>query len=104
MRKLLRVYEALDRFVEGDARRDEDGEADGVAGPPRRTIAAKEKGSTHGYRSQGVTCVVDQVGEKSHGTGKDEDHGLHGRGCAEHAETDRHRLDPSPRADDRGVD
>jgi hypothetical protein len=71
MRQLLWVYEALDRFVEGDARRDEDGEHDGVAGPLLRTFAAQKKGGTDRYRSEGVTCVVDQVGEKCHGAGKD---------------------------------
>ena len=47
---------------------------------------------------------MDQVGQKRHGAGKDEDHGLYRRDCTESGEADQHRLDSRTRADDRGVD
>jgi hypothetical protein len=81
MRKLLGMDEALDRLEEGDAGRDEDGEHDGVAGPSLSTLTAEEESGADGYRGESITGVVNQVGEKRHGAGKDEDHGLHSRGC-----------------------
>jgi hypothetical protein len=100
VRKLLRMQQALDRLVQGDARRDEDRKHHGVARPFFRTLAAQQKGGADRYRGESIACVVNQVGEQRDGAGKEEDHGLHGRRRAEHAETEQHRIDSSPRADD----
>jgi hypothetical protein len=56
----------------------------------------QEESGTDGYRGEGITSVVNQVGEKRHGTGKHEDHDLQSRGHTEHSEADQHRLDARP--------
>jgi hypothetical protein len=104
MRKLLGMDQALDRLVERNAGRDEDRQHNGVPGPSLSALASQEEGNADRYRGEGVTGVVDQVGEERHRAGKDEDDGLHGRCYAEHAETDENGLDSGSGADDRAVD
>jgi hypothetical protein len=78
MRELFRMDEALDRLVERNAGRDEDGKHDGVPGPSLSALAAQEEGDADRYRGEGIAGVVNQVREERYRAGEHENHGLHG--------------------------
>src|SRR5918994_860411 len=61
--QLLRIDEAHDRFVEGDAGGDEDGEHDCEAGELLAADGAQEEGDPERDGGERVAEVVDQVDE-----------------------------------------
>ena len=104
MRQRLRVDQPLNRFVERDAGRDEDGEHDGQ---PRKLLtseAPQKEGDAERQRGQRVAEVVDQVGEQRDRVREHEDDHLGERSGPEQPEAERHRLHALARADDRAIE
>jgi hypothetical protein len=104
VRKLLRVDQALDRLVERDARRDEDGEDDGEPGQFLTTEGPHVERNPERQRCQGVTEVVNQVGQQRDRARQDEDRDLHSSGKPEYCEAERDGLYARARAYDRPID
>ena len=100
----LRIDQAGDRLVAGDARADEDHGDDGEPGEPLAAGAAQRERDAERDRGGGVAGVVDQVGEQRDRAGGDEDQRLRGRGEPEHEQRERHRAHALVRALDRVVD
>jgi hypothetical protein len=89
MREILRVDEPLDRLVQGNTRRDEDRQDDGETGELLASVRAQEEGDTERDGRQGITEVVDQVGEQSHRAAENEQRDLNAGCDSEDSETDR---------------
>jgi hypothetical protein len=102
--ELLRVHKAQHRLVERYTGGDEDREDDGVAGPALATRASEEKGSTHWTRGQGITGVVDQIGEERDAIGEDKNKRLRCRRGAQDREANEDSANAGARAQDRSVD
>ena len=101
---LVRVQQAVDRLVAGDAGADEDGEYDGEAGPALGARAAQGEGDRERDRGGGVAEVVDEVGEQGDAAGGDEDEQLGDRGGAEDDEREPDGAQALAGALDRLVD
>src|SRR4051794_17447097 len=104
MRKVLRVDQALDRFIERDAGRDEDGQDDCEPGELLAPKRAEKERDSERQSGERVAHVMDQVGEKGDRVRQDEDRQLHAGGEGEDREADRDSLDTFSRANDRRVD
>ena len=92
----LRVDEAGDRLVAGDAGADEDRGDDGEPGEALAARAAQGEGDAERDRGGGVTGVVDEVGEQRDGPGRDEDRSLRGGGEAQDEQCEPDRAQALP--------
>jgi hypothetical protein len=101
--ELLRVDQALDRLVERDAGRDEDGEHNGKPGQPLSPERAQVERDTERQRRQGVTEVVDQVGQQRDRARQNEDRHLHSSSKPQHGEAGRDGPAAGARANDRPI-
>ena len=101
---LVRVQQAVDRLVAGDAGADEDREHDGEAGPALGARAAQGEGDRERDRGGGVAEVVDEVGEQRDAARGDEDDELGDRGRAEDEQREADGAQALARALDRLVD
>src|SRR5438876_12275995 len=104
MRQRVRTDEPQNRFVQRNARRDEDRKHDRE---PRQLLAAhaaQEEGDPERHRRQRVTEVMDQVGKQRDRMREQKNEQLPDRGNTENEQTERDRLDALPRADDRTID
>lgn len=93
MSQVLRVDQPLNRFVERDARRDEDRRDDGQPGELFDPEAAKEERDTEWNGRQCVPDVVDQVSEKRDRVRENEDQGLDDGHRSEDREAQCNRFD-----------
>ena len=102
--EVLRVEEALDGFVQGNAGGDEDREDDREARELLAPEAAEEERDSERHGRERVAEVVDQVSEKRDRVRSEEDRELSDRGEAENRKAQRNCLDAFARANDRAVD
>ena len=100
MRQILRVDEAHDRHVERHAGRDEDREDNGQPSESFAAHAPEVERDAERYRRQGVTEVVDQVGEKCDRAGEREDRKLRSGSDPEDDQADRDGFYTFVRPDD----
>jgi hypothetical protein len=100
----LRVDKPLDRLVERDARRNENGEHDRETAKSLATRRSKEEDDAEWDGGQRVAEIADQVREQRDRSSQRENRGLKAGGSAEHSEADRDGAHPVARPDDRGVD
>ena len=96
----MRVDQAVDGLVAGDARADEDREHDREAGDALGARAAQREGDRQRDRRRGVAEVVDEVGQQRDAAGRDEHDELRDRGRAE----DEQREPDGPQALARALD
>jgi hypothetical protein len=80
------VDEAPYRLSAGDARADEDGRHDGQTGAALRYLGAQSERDPERHRGQGVTEVVDHVGQEGDAAAGDEYGSLRDRGGPEDRE------------------
>jgi hypothetical protein len=86
--ELLRVDQTLDRLVERHAGRDKDGEDNGEARQLLAPERAEEESDPERHRSEGVTEVVDQVGQQRDRARQNEDRHLCARSESEDPEAE----------------
>ena len=104
MRELLRMDEPLDRRVQRHAGRDEDRQHDGQAGELLAAEAAQEERDAERHGREGVTEVVNQVGDQRDRAREEEDRRLRAGGEPENRQAERDGLDALPGAHDRPID
>jgi hypothetical protein len=104
VRQLLWVDQALDRLIEGNAGRDENDEHDGEAGQLLAPDGAQVERDPEWQCRQGVTEVVDQIGQQSNRAREDEDRHLNYGSKREDSEAERDGLDTCARTHDRPID
>jgi hypothetical protein len=100
----LRIDDPRNGFVSGEARADEDREHDRWARVALGTSRAQGEGHTEWDGSEGISDVVDQVGEERDAVGCNEDHGLQRGRRAENEERQDNRPQTGTGTDDRTVD
>ena len=89
--EVLRVDQPVDRLVERDERADEDRRHDREAGQLLTAVRAQEECDPERHRGQGISDVVDQVGEKRDAPRGDEDRRLHECRHEQHGKRERDR-------------
>ncbi len=100
----LWVQETVDRFESGDRGGDEDRGYDDVAGGSFAAAAPCQEGDGEGDGGQGVSPVVDQVGQQRDRAGDDEHHRLDRGRDHQHREADHNGAHASTGPDDGGID
>jgi hypothetical protein len=101
---LVRVQQAVDRLIAGDAGAGEDRQDDGEAGDALGLGASQREGDRQRDRGGGVAEVVDEIGEQGDAARGDEDEQLGDRGRAEDEQGEADGAQALARALDRLVD
>jgi len=97
------MEEAVDHFEEGEQGAGQDDCYDEVTRPKLTSSAPQEERDAEWDRGQGVTPVVDDIGEQCHAVAEQEDRELNHRRDQENGQAEADCLDSRSGSDDRGI-